>query len=103
MNELTKTQNMPGFQAPASVIKNDALLLDIHGADDALGARPIFYSIQQKSRDNLVEGMMTTNGNKQVNEVFFVLLAVSRSRIMLPKYDLRQPKQPALCRSSAPF
>ena len=70
-------------------------LLNIHGADSALGELIAIYKIDYNSHRGMIA--ISTGGHQ--TKVQFVWLAMSRSRIMWPDYDPKETDPKPLCKS----
>lgn len=98
MEELVKIEGN-GNGTYLAVVGENENFLNINGAEEELGLQPIFYRIQQKKKGELEAGHFTVFGGNQVDELEFVLLAMSHSRAWFPAFDPANPEQEPNCKS----
>lgn len=79
--------------------KEDISLLNINGAEDALGEFLSIYKIQYTPKPGYERGLITMSTGGQRESVEFVWLAMSRSRILWAEYDPKVNISDPLCKS----
>jgi hypothetical protein len=93
MNEIAK----PAGGMPAAASVTPPTSLNINQADLRLGANLPVYKIQQREKNGLEPGKITTPDG-QAEQVEFTLLAMSFSRVLMPSF--KDPETRPLCKSS---